>query len=127
MASLHLASEKETRRLRVLHALELLDATPDAELDRLTTIVADALSVPVCSVALMDTDRLWFKSGRGLGVTHCARDASFCDHVIRAEAGMVCHDLREDERFRAHPLVCAETDALRFYAGVPIRIDGANP
>lgn len=125
MASLHLASEKETRRLRVLHALELLDTTPDAELDRLTTIVADALSVPVCSVALMDTDRLWFKSGRGLGVTHCARDASFCDHVIRAEAGMVCHDLREDERFRAHPLVCAETDALRFYAGVPIRIDGA--
>jgi len=125
MATPHPSSEKEARRLRVLRALELLDSTPDAELDRLTTIVADALEVPVCSVALMDMDQLWFKSGRGLGVTHCPRDASFCDHVIRAEAAMVCHDLREDDRFRDHPLVCAEEDALRFYAGVPIRLDGS--
>lgn len=123
MATLTHSSDKEVRRLRVLRALEILDATPDTELDRLTTIVADAMEVPICSVALMDSDRLWFKASRGLSVTHCARDASFCDHVIRAEAGMVCHDLREDDRFRAHPLVCAETDALRFYAGVPVRLD----
>lgn len=119
------AHEKELRRLRVLRALELLDDTPDTELDRLTTIVADALSVPMCSVALMDTDRLWFKAARGLGITHCPRDASFCDHVIRGDATMVCLDLREDDRFRDHPLVCAEQDPLRFYTGVPIHIDGA--
>lgn len=125
MATPDTASEKEARRLRVLRALELLDATPDSELDRLTTIVADALEMPVCSVALMDSDRLWFKSGRGLVMPHCARDISFCDHVVRTEATMVCHDLLEDERFREHPMVCAETDALRFYAGVPVCVDSA--
>ena len=40
MASLHLASEKETRRLRVLHALELLDT---ARFDVLDPVVLQSL------------------------------------------------------------------------------------
>lgn len=120
-----LLEEQEARRLDAMHALQLLDGAPDPELDRITSLVADALGVKMCAVTLMDADQLWFKSGHGLNITQCPRDASFCDHVVRSNAPMVCSDLRLDARFSEHELVTPNENALRFYAGAPVHVDGA--
>ena len=53
---------QESARLRALGRLELLDTSPDPELDRLTAVAARSLGSPICLVSLVDRDRLWFEN-----------------------------------------------------------------
>ena len=116
--------EREQLRLAALRQLSLLDTPRESELDRLTSVVADALNVPICAVALMDANRLWFKSEHGMPATECPRDISFCNHVVDSGRHLVCPDLRADPRFEHNPLVTASEGAVSFYAGAPVIMDG---
>jgi diguanylate cyclase (GGDEF)-like protein/PAS domain S-box-containing protein len=100
--------------------LELLDTEPDAELDRLTSLAAQVLDVPICLISLVDEDRLWFKSHHGADGNQWPRELSFCGHVVAAGKTILAHDLRLDERFADNDLVIRRIPPLRFYAGVPL-------
>jgi diguanylate cyclase (GGDEF)-like protein len=79
-----------------------------------------ALKVPAAVIGLMDSDRLWFKSQLGLGVTELDRQIAFCAHAIMAPNELlVVENMLEDERFQNNPLV-TQAPNLRFYAGAPL-------
>ena len=113
---------QEAARLRALSRLELLDSPADPELDRLAALAAQSLGVPICLISLVDRDRLWFKARFGLMSAEAPRHGSLCQHVVETRAPWVCPDVSLDPRFAQHALV-RPPNPLRFYAGVPLRVE----
>jgi len=113
----------EVERIRLLHALDVLDTDPEPAFDRVTRLVAHVLKVPMALISLVDSERQWFKSRIGIDVSETSRDLSFCAHTILDTKPMVVEDASRDARFADHPMVTGGP-SVRFYAGVPIRSTG---
>jgi len=110
----------EAGRLKLLHALEVLDTAAEPVFDRLTRLLSATLGMPIALISLIDSDRQWFKSRVGLDVRQTPRDISFCTIAIEQEHTMVVQDALNDPRFSSNPLVTSAPH-IRFYAGAPIR------
>lgn len=110
----------EPARIERVRSFEILDTAPEVEFDALTRVAAHTFDTPIAVIALMDRDRLWFKSRLGLGVPQLDRKVAFCAHAIMApDEPLVVGDLSADPRFANNPLVC-QPPHLRFYAGAPL-------
>lgn len=110
-------------RLQTLRSLAELDTSVDATLDDLVRMAAQALRCPVSAVCLVDNDRHWIKASYGLDLSEKLHDARFHLQTIQERELVVVTDARLDPRFADSPMVQRE-NGLRFYAGVPLRIDG---
>ena len=111
--------DDEPGRLRALDRTEILDTANEQQFDTITALVRDVLNVPICAVSLVDRDRQFFKSVRGLPLTETPRSVAICDHTIRHNSVMVVEDARLDPRFLANPLVTGAPH-IRSYAGAPL-------
>jgi diguanylate cyclase (GGDEF)-like protein len=110
----------EPKRLAAVRSYEVLDTDPELEFDAITRVAAHAFSAPIAVVALLDSDRLWFKSKLGLEVPELDRQIAFCAHAImQPDQPMIVEDLAADLRFADNPLVI-NPPHVRFYAGAPI-------
>jgi len=109
----------ETERLADLHALELLDTPAEERFDRIVQLAAVVFDVPIAYLALVDSDRQWFKAKCGLTTTETGREVSFCGHTILQREALVVPDTHHDPRFADNPLVVGEP-FIRFYAGHPL-------
>lgn len=110
----------EPARLAALRRYDILDTEPEEAFDDLTLLAAHVCGTPMAYVSLIDRDRQWFKSARGLdGMRETERSAAFCDHTIRQTSILEVPDTREDERFRHNPFVTGQPH-IRFYAGAPL-------
>ena len=110
----------EAQRLADLHALRILDTPPEERFDRIVRLAARIFDVPTAYVALIDSDRQWFKAKCGLQADSTGRDISFCGHAIVNEGPLVIPDAHRDVRFHDNPLV-VNPPHVRFYAGHPLR------
>ena len=110
----------EDERLKTLNSLGLLDTPPEQRFDRFTRIAQRLFNVPIALVSLVDFDRQWFKSCRGLSASETSRDISFCGHAIHESKPLVVEDACTDPRFADNPLVVSDPK-IRFYAGYPVR------
>jgi phosphoribosyl 1,2-cyclic phosphodiesterase len=118
--------DDEPARLRSLHDLGVLDTEPEPRFDRYTTMASEALDVPVALISLIDDDRQWFKSTRGIDATETPRDMAFCSHAILDDEVFQVPDALDDPRFADNPLVAADP-RVRFYAGAPLTLsDGTR-
>ncbi|TPG14670.1 sensor domain-containing diguanylate cyclase [Sphingomonas koreensis] len=116
----------EAARLCALDRYQVLNTPPEAGFERLTGLVCTVLDVPISAVSLIDRERQWFKSVRGLSATETPRDISFCAHTIMAREPLTIADATLDPRFAANPLVTGAPN-IRSYAGVPLSTpDGYN-
>ena len=123
-----MTSDNEVERLEALRSYGVLDTPPDPAFDRLTALAGDLFDTPIVLTSLIDADRQWFKSRRGLEQASTPRDWAFCDHAIRMAPGsvMVVEDALLDARFAANPLVIGAPN-IRFYAGAVLTMaDGHN-
>ena len=112
--------EREAQRLRALREFEILDTLPEQAYDDITRIASQICDTPVALVSLVDEERQWFKSRRGIEVTETARDVAFCAHaILEPDRLLVVEDALRDPRFTNSPLVAGE-DGVRFYAGAPL-------
>jgi len=111
----------ESARLDALHALHILDTSPEERFDRLTRLARRLFDVPIAVVSLVDANRQWFKSCIGMEASETPRDVSFCAHAILGDEILMVPDTLADERFRDNPLVTGEPN-IRFYAGCPLMI-----
>ncbi|WP_291297095.1 bifunctional diguanylate cyclase/phosphodiesterase [Elioraea sp.] len=112
----------EQARLAAVRQLGLLDTAPEERFDVFTRLASSIFDAPISTLSLVDQDRVWFKSTRGLspGVTEVPRGIAACAHVIvTPDHVMVVPDARNDPRLATSPLVTGPL-GVRFYAGAPL-------
>jgi predicted PurR-regulated permease PerM/methylmalonyl-CoA mutase cobalamin-binding subunit len=113
----------EEARMAELEGLNLLDTPPEENFDHITERLTRLFKVPIALLTLVDKDRQWFKSHKGLPEDldesrSTPRDVSLCGHVVANDDMLVVRDLARDPRFANNPFV--KQRGLRFYAGVPL-------
>ncbi len=111
----------DTAQLGDPFAVDLYDDASDERFDRITRLACRALDAPIALVSLIDADRQWFCSSRGIDVDETTSGGAFFASAI-AQPGllMIVEDARLDPRFADDPLVDDEPH-VRFYAGAAIR------
>lgn len=109
----------EDQRLEDLYSYDLMDSKPDSDFDDLVDLAGLICGCPISLITLLDKDRQWFKSQKGMDISETSRDLSFCSHAILGNGVMEVTDASKDERFYDNPFVTEES-GIRFYAGSPI-------
>ncbi len=121
-----LMPEDEAGRIAAIRRYDVLDTPPDGAFERITALAAKHFDVPIAIVSIVDTDRIWFKSHRGVDVPEIGRDPGLCASAILHDTPWVVENAATDPRTIANPLVAGEL-GLRFYAGAPLSTrDGHN-
>ncbi len=109
----------DEQRLEDLYSYNLLDSKPEDDYDDLVELAGFICGCPISLITLIDKDRQWFKSKRGMDNSETSRKDSFCSHAILNNEIMTVVDASVDERFHDNPLVTGKP-GIRFYAGSPI-------
>lgn len=99
----------EEERLAALHGYGVLDADRPVALDELTALAAGIFDVPVCTVSLIDRDRIWFAGRTGWSPAEIPRATSFSARLLGGE-----------------PVVLLDSLGHRFLAGAPIFDDDGH-
>jgi len=110
-------------RLDALHSSGLLEGRPQPEFERITSLAARMLGVPVCLVSLVDADRQVFAGACGLPAPYdrtreTPLSHSFCQHAVNEGRPLVIRDARLDPRVAKNGAV---TDlGVIAYLGFPL-------
>lgn len=106
----------EEDRIASVCKLKILDTVPEERFDQITVKALEAFKVPISTISIVDSDREWYKSVKGLDVRETPREISFCGHAILQEDIMIVEDTLKDQRFYNNPMVVNHPH-VRFYAG----------
>jgi GAF domain-containing protein len=121
-----LIPDNEDMRMAAVKRYEILDSPPDGAFDRITSLAARIFQVPIATITIVDSDRIWFKSKYGIDAEQIDRDPGLCASAVINYEPWVVNDATKDPRTLENPLVRGEL-GLRFYAGAPLRTaDGYN-
>ncbi len=111
--------ENEASRQAALDQYEILDTLPEQCYDDITTLMSQVCDVPISLVGLIDNERNWLKSHKGVELSESPRMISFCGHaIVSGEPVFVVENARLDPRFADNPLVCEH--GVVGYAGAPL-------
>ncbi|MEV8246148.1 MULTISPECIES: PP2C family protein-serine/threonine phosphatase [Streptomyces] len=114
------APAAEEARLAAVRRYHILDTPPDGAFDRIASLAARLFDAPMATVAIVDTDRVWFKAAHGLdGISETDREPGLCASAILHGEPYVVTDADSDARAFANPLVRSDL-GVRFYAAAPI-------
>jgi hypothetical protein len=90
----------EAERLSSLYSYGILDTLPEENIDAISRIASEICGTQMSLVSLIDADRQWFKSARGIEAGETAREESFCAHAILTPKELFeVPDSSKDERF----------------------------
>lgn len=109
----------ESERLAALRQCCVLDTEPEIAFDDLTELAVQVCDTPIALVSLVDAERQWFKSARGVDARETHRDAAFCAHAILGSEPFVVTNALTDVRTSDNPLVTGDP-GIRFYVGIPL-------
>jgi serine/threonine protein kinase len=109
----------EERRMALVRRYNILDTPPDDAFDRITHLACRLVEVPVAAVAIMDADREWFKSRRGISLQELDRDVAICAMPVSTGKPFAVPDVQAEQRFARNPIV-QQDSSLRAFAAVPL-------
>ena len=107
----------ETKRLAALRRYGLLDTASDDDFDFLTELAATLCNTPFAFIALVDEDRVWYKSAFGSISREIPRDYDYCSWAILEVDELNIPDLHADKRTARLPLTRGPMH-YRMYNGV---------
>lgn len=107
----------ETKRLAALRRYTLLDTAIDNDFDFLTELAAKLCATPFAFIALVDEDRVWYKSAFGSISREIPRDYDYCSWAILEDEELNIPDLHADRRTARLPLTRGPMH-YRMYSGV---------
>ncbi len=115
--------ENEQERLNALRELGLTSAKGQ-HFDGVAAKLAEAFSVPIALVSLIDESSQLWPGAAGLPAEldasrQAPRSTSICGHVVASEEILVVEDVAKDEKFANNPFLLEK--GIRFYAGAPLR------
>lgn len=113
-------NDKEQTRLKVLRGLNILDSPPEERFDRITRLAQRIFSVPMCTLSLLDENRIWYKSKIAMKVSEVNRKNSLCELAIQNDSGYFVHNTLQNPRTKHNTMVINEP-FTRFYAGHPVK------
>ncbi len=116
----------EEERLTTLRTLAFLNTMPEEKFDRMTDKVARIFDVPIALITIIDRDQQLIKAGAGLPEDIAKRRTipraeSICGHIIASDQALTVEDIARDRRFANNAML--RDRGLRFYAGVPLRVN----
>lgn len=111
---------REQERLAALYRYEILDTQQDLAFDRVTSLAARLLKMPVGLISFIDNDRIWFKSRFGANIEQVGREPGLCATCVDDGSPRLVTDTHSDPSTLSNTLVVGEIRA-RFYLGVPLR------
>jgi GAF domain-containing protein len=118
--------KNEGARLAAVRRYEVLDTPPDGAFDRIASLAARAFAVPIATISIVDSDRIWFKSHYGLDAEETSRDPGLCASAILQYEPWLVTDAKVDARIARQP-ARRQRPRSRFYLGVPLTTgDGYN-
>jgi len=115
----HLSARDEEQRVAALRRLRLLGGPGEERFDRVTRLACITLNVPFAAISLVDDERVWYKSIRGLTLHSLPRQFSPCATALTIDGPLVVPDATREPRFASLPLV-TESPGLRFIASHPL-------
>lgn len=115
----------EKERLRILLSQNLLDTPAEEMFNELVELAATFTDMPIALISLVDTERQWFKAKRGIDLEQTPRTEAFCAYTILSSDPLIVNDAQQDPRFSDNPLV-TDKDGIRFYAGIPLELEGTR-
>ncbi|HEY9698316.1 MAG TPA: GAF domain-containing sensor histidine kinase [Trichocoleus sp.] len=120
--------EQEQYRLQALIELGLLDAESVTVFEEATQTAAHFLNMPICTLGLLERDRLWFKSAVGLSriglmnslaaSRQLPRTEAFCRLVVEHQRRLVIANASADPMYINTLLV--QQYGIQSYLGVPL-------
>ncbi|MBB3759922.1 GAF domain-containing sensor histidine kinase [Xanthomonas sp. NCPPB 2865] len=116
----------EALRLQALRSYGILDTPREAAFEDITRLASIICQTPIALISLVDAERQWFKSERGMGERETPLFKSMCAHALLDSDVLVVPDTREDVRFARNPLVTGEAP-LHFYAGAVLKTSEGLP
>ena len=110
----------ELDRIKALEGYCVMDSPREDAFDGITKLASQICNTPTALVSLLDSDRQWFKSRVGCGISETPRHLSFCQYAIMEDDIYEVTDALENELFFNNPLVTGTLN-IRFYAGAQIK------
>jgi GAF domain-containing protein len=110
-------------RLQTLREYGIFSLGREERYDEVAASVAELFDAPVAIINFIERDRQWFKAKHGITVVEPPIEQSICVHCLEEGGSLVIEDLATDRRTKDLPLV-TDDPTVRFYAGVPIVLDG---
>ena len=110
-------------RLNRLRSLNLLDAPPRQNLDRLVRLACDLLDAPIGLLTVIDSDRQFFLAAHGLpaplaSARQTPLDYSLCQFAVATGRPLIVCDVRDDPVLADNPAVTEL--GVRAYVGIPL-------
>ena len=65
-----------------VRSLDLFDTDAERRFDEIVKLAASVCGVTMAGIALVEEERQWFKSIRGLELSETPRETSICGHTI---------------------------------------------
>jgi PAS domain S-box-containing protein len=113
----------EKERINFLKKLDLLDAPPEEEFDRLTKLASRLLEMPIVQISILAEDREWYKSSIGTDVKERPRDCSICAHtILNPDSPTIIENIENENEIRKSEFSQEEPTPVS-YIGVPISVN----
>jgi serine/threonine protein kinase len=116
----------EAARIEAVRRFDILDSPPEEAFDEVADLVRRTLHLPVAIVAVVDEERAWFKSHRGVDAGELPRSLT-AEFAASGGAGTwVVPDVLEVASLRAHPFVAGEPYVRSALAAPLLTHDGQS-